>query len=151
MFLRRLVEDIHTDNGPWNITRSKMKSITQTYVMNASPEKVFAALTDPDIIKTWSGAPAEMDAKAGTKFSMFGGHIVGSNLEVIPGRKLVQSWASSDWDKPSTVTFTLRPSAEGTTVDLQHDGVPDSALASISDGWNTSFLGQMQKMFAPQK
>ena len=128
-----------------------MKSIAQTYSMNASPEKVFAALTDPALIKTWSGAPAEMDAKAGTKFSMFGGQIHGSNLEVVPNKKLVQAWVAGDWEKPSTVTFTLTPTAAGTKVDLQHEGVPDSAHDSISSGWDTNYLGQMQKMFAEAK
>ena len=124
-----------------------MKSITQTYQMKATPAQVFAALTDPKIIEQWSGAPAQMDARVGTQFVLFGGHIRGSNLEAVPGQKLVQAWTAGDWPQPSTVTFTLVPDAGGTRVELQHTGVPDDAHDSIDSGWDKSYLGQMQKMF----
>ena len=125
-----------------------MKTITLSYAMKASPKQVFAALTDPAIIQKWSGAPAEMDANVGTKFSMFGGGILGANLEVVPNQKLVQEWGPPGWEKPSKVTFTLVPAAAGTNVELLHEGVPDEAHDTINSGWDTSYLGQMQKMFA---
>jgi uncharacterized protein YndB with AHSA1/START domain len=125
-----------------------MKPITQTYLMNANPEKVFAALTKPELIQQWSGAPATMDAQAGTKFALFGGAIHGANLEVVPNQKLVQAWSAGDWEKPSTVTFTLSPAPEGTKVELLHEGVPAAAHEMISSGWNANYLGAMQNMFA---
>jgi uncharacterized protein YndB with AHSA1/START domain len=125
-----------------------MQVITQTYLMKAKPAEVFAALTDPLIIQKWSGAPAQMDAQIGTKFALFGGQIHGANLESVPGKKLVQAWTAGDWPKPSTVTFTLVPTPEGTNVELQHAGVPDDSHGHISEGWNTNYLGKMQTMFA---
>jgi activator of HSP90 ATPase len=125
-----------------------MKVITQTYAMRAKPSEVFAALTDPQVIQKWSGAPAQMDAKVGTKFALFGGQIHGTNLESVANQKLVQDWTAGDWPKPSTVTFTLVATPEGTNVELQHAGVPDDAQAHISEGWDTNYLGKMRTMFA---
>ena len=125
-----------------------MNVISQTYLMKAKPSEVFAALTDPQIIQKWSGAPAQMDDKVGTKFALFGGQIHGTNLESVPNQKLVQAWKAGDWEKPSTVTFTLVPAPEGTKVELQHAGVPEAAQAHISEGWDTNYLGKMRKMFS---
>lgn len=125
-----------------------MKPIVQTYVMKAPPAEVFKALTTPEIIQKWSGAPATMDSRVGTQFSLFGGAIHGANLLVVPNKKLVQEWYAGNWQDPSIVIFTLTPSEAGTTVELFHEGVSDAAHAEISSGWNSNYLGSMQKMFA---
>lgn len=122
--------------------------IQQSYEMKATPAQVFEALTNPEIIQKWSGAPATMDDQVGTNFSLFGGGIVGKNLEVAPNQKLVQEWKASDWDRSSKVAFTLVPTADGTRVELFHENVPDAAYETISQGWGPRYLGQIQKMFA---
>jgi activator of HSP90 ATPase len=124
-----------------------MKPIIQTYEMKATPKEVFTALVTPGIIQKWSGAPAQMDGNVGTKFVLFGGAIHGTNLEVVPDQKLVQEWYAGNWETPSTVTFTLRPTQAGTAVELRHEDVPDNAHGDISAGWDTNYLGSMQKMF----
>jgi uncharacterized protein YndB with AHSA1/START domain len=124
------------------------KPIEQSYEIKATPSQVFEALTNPDIIQKWSGTPAKMDDQVGTEFSLFGDNIVGKNLEVVPNQKLVQDWAPTDWQTPSRVTFTLVPSGAGTRVELFHENVPEAALETISQGWNSHYLGKIQKMFA---
>lgn len=125
-----------------------MKPITQKYDMNATPGEVFEALTNPAVIQKWSGAPAKMDDKAGTQFSLFGGNIAGSNLEVVPHQKLVQEWYSGEWESPSRVTFSLVATDGGTVVELLHENVPEVEVADISEGWKKYYLGQIQRMFA---
>ena len=46
-----------------------MPTIEKTYEMNATPEEVFNALINPDLIQTWSGDEAKMNAKVGGTFS----------------------------------------------------------------------------------
>jgi uncharacterized protein YndB with AHSA1/START domain len=134
--------------SPWYHFRSiEMKPITQDYEIQATPAQVFEALTDPALIEKWSGAPARMDAQVGTQFSMFGGNITGTNLEVVPDRKLVQAWYGGDWEEPSHVTFTLVAVADGTRVELRHEDVPEDEVATISQGWKEYYLGPIQHMF----
>ncbi len=125
-----------------------MEVINQTYEMKADPTTVFEALTNPDVIKNWSGGPAEMDDKVGTKFALFGGQITGTNTEVVANQKLVQEWYGGDWKSPSKVTFTLLPSGETTTVELLHEAIPAGEGDKFSEGWQSRYLGPMQKMFA---
>ena len=71
-----------------------MPTIEQSYEMNATPEQVFEALVNADIIQDWSGDEAKMVPEVGDKFSLWGGQMFGTNLEVVKNKKLVQEWCT---------------------------------------------------------
>lgn len=85
-----------------------------------------------------------MDAKVGTKFSLWGGDIHGKNIDVIVGKKLVQEWFGGDWEKPSIVTFTLTEKKGKTTIALRHSNIPDEEAQEIADGWKMYYLGPLK-------
>lgn len=124
-----------------------MPTIKQTYEMAASPEQVFEALVNEDIIQHWSGDEVKMSAEVGAKFSLWGGQMYGTNLEVVKNKKLVQEWCYDQWEAPSKVTFLLKDGGDKTIVELVHEGVPEKSVKSITDGWNLYYLGAMQEMF----
>ncbi len=128
-----------------------MPTIQKSYEMNATPEEVFEALVNPELIQEWSGDEAKMGAEVGDKFSLWGGQMFGSNLEVTKNKKLVQEWCYDQWDKPSKVTFTIKVKDKKTIVDLLHEEVPEKFVNSISDGWDSYYLGAMQEMFEEAK
>lgn len=107
---------------------------------------MWRALVDPKIIEEWSGASAVMDNKVGTEFSLWGGDIVGKNVEVVPPQKLVQDWQEKSWSTPSKVTFTLHEEDGVTTVNLLHENVPEKSYQSIDQGWRQYYLGPMKKL-----
>src|SRR5688572_7736269 len=109
-----------------------MPTIKQTYEMNASAEEVFEALVNPDIIQYWSGDEAKMSDEVGGKFTLWGGQMFGTNLEIIKNKKLVQEWCYDQWDTPSKVTFTLKTKGKVTIVDLLHEDVPEKSFQSIN-------------------
>ena len=125
-----------------------MPTIEQTYEINASTEEVFEALVNADIIQDWSGDEAKMSPEVGAKFSLWGGQMFGTNLEVVKNKKLVQEWCYDQWEAPSKVTFTLKGKGKTTTVELLHEDVPEKSVNSITDGWNAYYLGAIQDMFA---
>jgi activator of HSP90 ATPase len=126
-----------------------MKCIKQTYRIKAPMNKVWQALVDPEIIKKWSGAPAVMDDKVGSEFSLWNGDIVGKNIEVVNppagGKKLVQDWQEKNWSSQSKVTFTLQEEDGLTTVELLHENVPENRYQSINQGWRQYYLGPMKE------
>ncbi|HSH65231.1 MAG TPA: SRPBCC domain-containing protein [Bacteroidia bacterium] len=124
-----------------------MPTIKQTYEIAASAEEVFEALVNEEIIQHWSGDEAKMSGEVGAKFSLWGGQMYGTNLEIIKNKKLVQEWCYDQWDAPSKVTFLLKDSGEGTVVELLHEEVPEKSLKNISEGWNVYYLGAIQEMF----
>ena len=75
------------------------KIIKQTYHIHAPISEVWKALVNPKYIDGWGGGPAKMNNKKGTKFSLWGGSIWGTNTEVVSEKKLIQDWYSDSEDR----------------------------------------------------
>jgi activator of HSP90 ATPase len=129
----------------------EMPTIEQKYEMDATPEEVFEALVNPEIIQRWSKDEAKMGANVGDSFTLWGGQMFGKNLEVVKDKKLVQEWSYDQWDAPSKVTFTIKAKGKKTLVELLHEDVPEKSLSTITEGWNTYYLGAMKEMFEEKK
>ncbi len=72
------------------------KSITihQEIDFNTSPQLLYEALLDANQFTAFSGRPAEINREVGGAFSLFGGHIIGRNVELLPNHRIVQPGAS---------------------------------------------------------
>src|ERR1700687_614917 len=78
---------------------ASLKSITihQEVDFKASPQRVYVALLDTKQFSAFSTMPAEINREVGGAFSLFEGHIVGRNVELIPNKRIVQAWRVVDW------------------------------------------------------
>lgn len=123
-----------------------MKTIKQTYRVEAPIEGVWEALVNPGEIDAWGGGPAIMDDKVGTEFSLWNGDIHGKNIEVKQYELLKQEWVSGDWPEPSIVTFVLKPDGNGTKIELVHENIPDKEAKEIEDGWKKYYLGEIKNL-----
>jgi uncharacterized protein YndB with AHSA1/START domain len=117
--------------------------------INASPETVFALLTDPARMKAWFAEFVEADPRSGGLFRISGPAgvaIEGTYLEVIPHRKVVFTWGGVEGLKPgqSTVEFLLEPDRAGTLVFLRHYGLPGPTVESHRQGWIKSGLAKLK-------
>lgn len=123
-----------------------MKTIKQTYKINAPIETVWDALTNPKTIDAWGGGPSKMRAVKGEKFEFWGGDIYGRNIKVLKNKELVQEWFSGDWKEASRATFKLQANGNKTTIQLIHENVPDKDASDIDDGWKSYYLGPLKKL-----
>jgi activator of HSP90 ATPase len=128
-----------------------MPTIEKSYLINASPEDVFEALVNPDLIQNWSGDEAKMEAVVGAEFSLWSGQMFGKNLVVERNKKLVQQWCYEQWSEPSQVTITIKPKGKISIVTLLHENVPEKSLTSISDGWDSYYFGAIEEMLSKGK
>jgi len=128
-----------------------MSTIEKSYLMNASPEEVFEALVNPDLIQNWSGDEAKMEAVVGAEFSLWSGQMFGKNLVVEKNKRLIQEWCYEQWSEPSQVTITIKPKGKLSVVTLLHENVPEKSVNSISDGWDSYYFGAIEEMFARGK
>jgi activator of HSP90 ATPase len=124
-----------------------MKKIEQIHFINASPEEVFTAITNPFTIELWSGYPAKMEAKENTEFSLFDGDIAGRNLKVIENKLLVQEWYFGDREEESIVTIHLKQHMTGTKVMLEQINIPDEEFDELEKGWKLYYWGAIIKFF----
>lgn len=123
-----------------------MKTIKQKYLIKAPIDQVWKALVDPKQINAWGAGPSKMNDKIGTKFSLWGGDIHGTNTKVVPNKILEQDWFGGDWEEPSRVTFTLTEVEEKTKVELLHENVPDNEAKDIDNGWKDYYLDPIKEL-----
>lgn len=124
-----------------------MKEFKKYYLLEASPEEVYTALTNPVAIQIWTNEEATMSAVAGSEFSIMGDSIAGKNLEFIENKKIVQEWYFGEQDEPSVVTIKIHAHSEGSSVELRHTNIPDEAYEDIVEGWNGAYFGALQEYF----
>lgn len=124
-----------------------MKDFSNSYLINAEPEVVFAALTNPLTIEIWSGYPAVMKAEPGTEFSLWDGDITGINREIVPGEKIVQEWDFGEQEEVSIVEILLKAEGDKTRIHLVHKNIPGEAFGNIAEGWNKYYFGALKDFY----
>lgn len=124
-----------------------MKDFKKYYILPATPEEVYMALTNPLTIELWTGEEATMSTEPGSEFSMWEGSIVGKNLEFEEGKKIVQQWYFDGQPEASIVTIKLHPDKKGTSVELRHTNIPDADYDSFAEGWDDSYFGPLADFF----
>jgi len=128
----------------------KLSTITQTATINATPSKVYEAYMDAKKHAEFTGDAARIDGKVGGKFKLGDGYITGTNLELAPGRKIVQEWSTSEWPEgypPSRLEITLVPKGNGTLLKMVHSNVPFEQKDYYAEGWKTYYWEPLKAYF----
>lgn len=117
---------------------------------NATPEELFRAWTDPNILCQWMGPgpiqckDAKVDLSVGGAYRIHmvseeGDHIAtGEYLEIEANKKLVFTWGWEGGDvKNTVVTVNLEASGNKTKLGLLHENLPTAESAEKhTQGWS---------------
>jgi uncharacterized protein YndB with AHSA1/START domain len=125
------------------------KTIRQSVILKASPHDVYDALMDSKKHARFTGGKATISREVGGKFSAFDGYAEGINLELVPDKKIVQTWRAEDWaeGQESKVTFALAKVQGGTRLTFTQSGVPEEQFDDVSQGWKDYYWEPMKEMF----
>jgi activator of HSP90 ATPase len=124
-----------------------MKNLKLYHIVNAPPDEVFVALTNPITIQLWSGQPAEMNTESGTEFSLFDESIVGINLNFETGKMIRQEWYFGEADEPSIVTIKLHQHVKGTSMEVSQTNIPDVDYENILEGWQEVYFAGLDDFY----
>lgn len=117
-------------------------TIHQEIKIGASPDRVYRALTDARQFSDFSGgAPAAIDAAPGGPFSCFGDRVTGRNIELVPGKRVVQAWRAGTWPEGlySIVRFELAAEGAGTRILFDQSGHPEDQAHHLEEGWHKMY------------
>jgi activator of HSP90 ATPase len=125
-------------------------AIHQEIRFQASPEKIFAALTSGREFAQLTGAPAEIAAIDGGALSFFGGQITGRNIELAPDKGVVQAWRVGAWPTGvySIVRIALEKDGDETKLTLDHSGFPEGAAEHLEAGWHKMYWEPLRSYLA---
>jgi activator of HSP90 ATPase len=139
------------------------ESIHQESLINASRKRVYEALTDArqfnevtkiaaarDPAISLEKAPTVMSRDVGGAFSLFGGIILGRQIELAPNTRIVQAWRVSYWDPGaySIARFELIEQGGGTKIVLDHTGFPKGDAGTLASGWKAHYWQPLAKFLA---
>lgn len=132
------------------MTTSSELSLDVDQVIDARPETVFRALTDPALYPRWFGPAGahvvldEMDVVLGGRLAIritfpgadFEVGIEGFYEAIEPPSLLVHTWRSMDEELVTTVRFELEPHGARTRLRVHHRGFVDPVdLEQNRGGW----------------
>jgi activator of HSP90 ATPase len=126
--------------------------IHQEVLFAAGPDRVYRALTEGKQFSALSGAPADVSSDEGASFSCFGGMITGRNVELVPGKRVVQAWRAATWEPGaySIARFSLEPNGKGTLLIFDHTGFPEGQGEHLEAGWRANYWEPMKKYLSIQ-
>jgi len=140
------------------------EAIHQEPTFTASPARVYEVLMSSQqfdkVIQT-SGVmqstfmqkmkkPTEINREEGGTFTLFGGHIFGRHIELVPDELIVQAWRVSNWDRGaySIARFELATTKSGTKVIFDHTGFPNGDAEHLAEGWRAHYWEPMQRVLS---
>jgi uncharacterized protein YndB with AHSA1/START domain len=118
-------------------------------VIPASPEAVYLAWLSSEEHSGMTGAAAAVSDVLGEEFEAWDGYIRGTNLELEPHRKIVQSWRTSEFadsDPDSRLEIHLEREGDGTKVLIRHSRLPSHGM-QYQQGWVDSYFTPMTAYF----
>lgn len=118
-----------------------MPEIHQEITFPANPQRIYDILMGSASHAAFTGGPADISPDAGGAFTCHGGKIEGRNIELVPGKRIVQAWRVADWPPGlySMVRFELQPKGDETTLVLDHTGAPEDARPHLDAGWHKMY------------
>ncbi len=135
----------------------KAESIHQERTFQASRKRVYEALLDTKLFDAalreamksmaLKNKPSQINPQAGGTFSLFGGHILGRQVELVPNERIVQAWRTADWHPGvySIARFELMEEGAATKLVFDHTGFPVGQAQSLLEGWNAHYWGPLAK------
>ncbi|KAJ2549881.1 Co-chaperone [Coemansia sp. RSA 1933] len=143
-----------TTSGEVSVAKTKAAAfgtvkIDQTVELKCSADDLFAILTDSQRVSVWTRAPAEIQAKEGTAFKLFGGHIDGKITKLEKGKRIEQTWRVASWpaDHYSKVVFELEQLASSTRLTLKQTDVPFNEEDATKANWDRYYWNSIKGTF----
>ncbi len=125
------------------------RPVHQEVTLRATPKEIYDAYLDSARHARITGESAKMSRRVGGKFTAGGSYISGYNLELVPGKRIVQAWRASEWPAGtySVLRLELRARGKGTKLTVDHVGIPDRFRDGVDDGWHQFYWEPMKTYF----
>lgn len=132
--------------------------------VDASPDKVWMALTDRDQMKSWYFDISDFELEIGKQFNFYEPgnekkyHHQGSILDFTINERLKHTWSYPEFsDAETTVIWELQPEDGGTMITLTHENTDlfknlgeGFSKENFTKGWNV-IVGESLKSYLENK
>ena len=123
------------------------KTIKQRVKFKAAPATIYELLADSEKHTAITGKKAVISQQVGGPFSTTANEVTGINVDLVPGRRIVQAWRHRKFPEGvfSMAAFTLTPTADGgTELVLMHRGVPKQLIPETEETWREQYWSRIK-------
>lgn len=129
----------------------KTTSFKQQLTVNLPAQTVFDMYMDARKHAKWIGAGVKMSKKVGGRFEVFDGYAYGTNIELMPGKKIVQVWIPQEEKWPdghvSIVEFSFSSVGKNKCkITLHHKQIPSGMEKQFKDGWRDYYWTPLKQI-----
>jgi activator of HSP90 ATPase len=125
-------------------------AFTLTITLPVAPDTLYRAWLSGNKHAAFTGSPATGSAKVGAKFTAWEGYISGKNIELKPGKRIVQSWRTTEFPEgvhDSRLELLFAAAKSGTKLTLIHLGLPADQVDEYRRGWKEFYFAPMREYF----
>jgi activator of HSP90 ATPase len=134
--------------------KKKTTTITQKIILPTLPEKVYNAFLNSKKHSEFTHLTATGKGVIGSKFTAGDGYIVGRNLELETGKRILQEWATREWPEgypPSKLELTLKKVEGNTELTMVQSGVPREQEKGLRQGWIKHYWEPLNEYFETRR
>ena len=127
-----------------------MTSFTTSRKFPRSAKELYDAWLDGDTHAAMTGGDARCEAHVDGEFEAWDGYIWGKNLELEDGKRIKQSWRTTEFadnDDDSVIELTFEEEGNGTTLTLVHTNIPEGQ-PDYNKGWDDHYFNPMTEYFS---
>lgn len=143
---------------------SAAEAIHQERTFRAGRQRVYEALTVEGqfdriiqlsgVMKAGSMAkmqkPTQLSPLEGSAFALFGGYIVGRQIELVPNELIVQAWRALSWARGtySIARFELIDQGKSTQLIFDHTAFPQGQAEHLASGWQENYWDPLTRFLS---
>jgi len=137
--------EINTNQSPK--TQGDIKTIKQTVTFEVPPQPFYEFLTDERKISAFTQGICKFSTiSPGGPFEMFGGNVVGTQLNLEPNKVIEQNWRFKSWPENhfSKLKIEFKEENGSTKLTLTQTGVPANDYDRTRGGWEEYFWSRIR-------
>lgn len=113
-------------------------SLNDSIEFQTSAHELYETLTDLNRAQIWTRGPVKLSKEVNSTFEFFGGNVSGEILELVPDKKIVQTWRLKSWPAGhfSKVTMELDQGSDSVTLKINQTGIPIGQEELTRTNWS---------------
>ncbi|KAL9538279.1 hypothetical protein MBANPS3_011048 [Mucor bainieri] len=123
-----------------NATPKKVNttSLSDREEFQTSAHELYETLTDAQRASIWTRGHVKLTQQVGSTYEFFNGNVTGEILELIPDKKIVQTWRLRSWPAGhfSKVTLELEQGSDSVTLKISQTGIPVGEEEIVQKNWS---------------
>uniref|UniRef100_A0A182MLW4 Activator of Hsp90 ATPase AHSA1-like N-terminal domain-containing protein n=1 Tax=Anopheles culicifacies TaxID=139723 RepID=A0A182MLW4_9DIPT len=126
-----------------------LKTLKMTEKFQCRSNELFDALTREDMVTAFTRGHVKHELFKGGDFVYFGGNVSGKFEEIVPNKKIVQTWRYKEWPSGhySSVTMELEEEEDHTILKVIQSMIPAAEFDRTAQNWKRYYWDSIRTAF----